>query len=367
MAAAALALVVANSPLAGAYDAALHAYFGPASAGLRLSVLHWINDGLMAGFFLLVGLEIKREVLEGELSTPASRVLPTVAALGGVIVPAAIFLALNGADPDRARGWAIPSATDIAFALGVLALAGPRVPVSLKVLLTAIAIIDDLAAIVIIAVAYTAQLNVLMLVGAGGVLAALFILNRMRVTALWPYLLLGVGLWWLVLQSGVHATLAGVALAMAIPLQGKGDDESPLHRLEHNLHWPVAFLIVPVFGFANAGLSLAGVTLATVLAPVPLGVALGLFLGKQVGVFATAAVAIRMGWAELPEGATLAQVWGVAVLCGVGFTMSLFIGNLAFADAALVEATRIGVLGGSLAAAVLGLAILRYFGRPKPD
>ena len=365
MAAAALALVVANSPLAGSYFAALKAEFGVAVGGFHLkeSALHWINDGLMAVFFLLVGLEIKREVLDGQLSKPSRVILPGLAALGGVIVPAAIYLAFNLASPASRDGWAIPSATDIAFALGVLALLGPRVPASLKIFLTAIAIMDDLAAIIIIAIFYTAQLHLAYLAGAGAVLVALFVLNRLKVMTLWPYLLGGLVLWWLVLESGVHATLAGVALAMLIPLRRSpacpDDATSPLHRLEHALHKPVAFLIVPLFGFANAGLSFAGLSPSAILDPVPLGVALGLFIGKQVGVFATAIAIVRLGWADMPRDASAAQLYGVAVLCGIGFTMSLFIGNLAFGDPLLIDETKIGVLLGSVASAVLGMAILR--------
>lgn len=351
MAAAALALLIANSPLAEAYFHALHEQLGP------MGVQHWINDGLMALFFLLVGLEIKREVLDGQLSRPADVLLPGAAALGGVMLPAAIYLVFNLKHPDSVAGWAIPSATDIAFALGVLALMGPRVPTSLKVFLTAIAIMDDLAAIVIIALFYTAQLHLLALAGAGVVLLVLIALNRLKVLVLWPYLLLGAVLWFLVLKSGIHATLAGVALALTIPL--RADDHSPLHRLEHALHKPVAFVITPIFGFANAGLSFAGVGLSALLDPVPLGVALGLFLGKQVGVFGVTFGLVKAGWARLPRGASFGQLYGVAVLCGVGFTMSLFIGGLAFKDPHLIDETKIGVLAGSLASALVGMAILR--------
>lgn len=366
MVAAALALVVANSPLAPAYFAGLQTHFGFAVGPIHLdeSVIHWINDGLMALFFLLVGLEIKREVLDGQLSRPADVILPGAAALGGVALPAAIYLFFNNTHPESMAGWAIPSATDIAFALGVLALMGSRVPTSLKVFLTAIAIMDDLAAIVIIALFYTDQLHLMALAGAGAVLAILVILNRLKVISLWPYLLLGVVLWFLVLESGIHATLAGVALALTIPL--RADERCPLHRLEHALHKPVAFGVTPIFGFANAGLSFAGIGLSALLDPVPLGVALGLFLGKQVGVFGVAYGLIRMGWARLPAGASVAQLYGVAVLCGIGFTMSLFIGGLAFGDPKLIDETKIGVLVGSLASALLGLAILKL-AKPAPQ
>lgn len=370
MAAAALALILANSPLAEGYFAALHTKFGFALGPLHLreSLLHWINDGLMALFFLLVGLEIKREVLDGQLSRPSHILLPGVAALGGVALPAAIYLAFNGGVPERAAGWAIPSATDIAFALGVLAIAGSRVPPSLKIFLTAIAILDDLAAIVIIAVFYTAELHWAALAGAGAATAVLVGLNRLKILRLWPYLLVGLVLWYCVLESGVHATLAGVVLAMTIPLRrspGRPDDAaSPLHRLEHGLHKPVAFFVVPVFGLANAGLSFAGVSPAMLLAPVPLGVALGLFLGKQIGVFLSSALVIRMKWADAPARASWAQLYGVSVLCGVGFTMSLFVGNLAFTDPGLIDETKIGVLIGSGLSALLGLAVL-FVARPE--
>ncbi len=370
MGAAALALLVANTPWASIYFAMLdhHLKVGIGSLALDESVLHWINDGLMAIFFLLVGLEIKREVLDGQLSRPSRIVLPGLAALGGVAVPAIIYLAFNAANPESRAGWAIPSATDIAFALGVLALLGDRVPTSLKIFLTAIAIIDDLAAIIIIAIFYTAELHVEALLSAGLVLAVLTAFNRLRVAVLWPYLLGGLVMWVFVLESGVHATLAGVALAMVIPLRkspaAPDDAASPLHRLEHALHKPTAFLIVPLFGFANAGLSFAGVSPANLVDPVPLGVALGLFFGKQLGVFLTAWAIIRIGWAQMPKYASWGQLYGVAVLCGIGFTMSLFIGNLAFADPHLIDETKLGVLAGSLVSALLGVAILRI---AKPD
>jgi NhaA family Na+:H+ antiporter len=285
-------------------------------------------------------------------------VLPGAAALGGVALPALIYLAFNAKHPESIAGWAIPSATDIAFALGVLALLGSRVPTSLKVFLTAIAIMDDLAAIMIIAVFYTEQLHMAALAGAGAVLVALIALNRLKVLSLWPYLLLGVALWYFVLESGVHATLAGVALALTIPL--RPGDHSPLHTLEHALHKPVAFVVTPLFGFANAGLSFAGIGLAALLDPVPLGVALGLFVGKQIGVFGVSAALVKLGWARLPRGASMLQLYGVAVLCGIGFTMSLFIGALAFSDPLLIDETKIGVLAGSLASALFGMALLRF-------
>ena len=355
MAAAALALVVANSPLAPVYFDALHAYLGP------LSVAHWINDGLMVIFFLVVGLEIKREVLDGQLRTWPDRVLPGVAALGGMAVPALAFLAFNADDPTTARGWAIPSATDIAFALGVLSLLGSRVPTSLKVFLTALAIIDDLGAVVIIALFYSGDLSMPHLGGAATVLAGLILLNRLRVTSLWAYLVPGVALWWLVLGSGVHATIAGVLLALTIPLRtspGRPDDadHSPLHRLEHALHPWSMFLIIPIFGFANAGVSFEHLTVEALTDDLTLGVALGLLVGKLVGVYGSAWAVIRLGYADVPMGAGRLQLLGVALLCGIGFTMSLFIGLLAFADDPLLqEEVKVGILG-RLALVVVALA-----------
>lgn len=358
MAAGALALAVANSPLASAYFYALQGHIGP------LTVSHWINDGLMAVFFLLVGLEIKREVLDGQLSSWNRRILPGVSALGGMVMPALVFLMFNGSDIRTARGWAIPFATDIAFALGVLSLLGNRVPTSLKVFLTALAIIDDLGAVLIIAVFYTSNLSILYLAGAGLMIAMLFALNRLGVVRLLPYLVLGAVLWFLTLRSGVHATVAGVALALAIPLRrerGRPDDmvHSPLHKLEHGLHGWVTFLIVPVFGFANAGVSFAGLTPTILTDHLTLGVALGLLLGKLVGVFGSAWLVIRADWADMPAGASTLQLLGVSLVCGIGFTMSLFIGLLAFAsDPLLQDAVKIGILGGSLLAGVAGGAVL---------
>jgi NhaA family Na+:H+ antiporter len=369
MVVAAAAIIVANSPLAPAYFGALHAYVG------GLSVLHWINDALMAVFFLLVGLEIKREMLDGQLATWSRRALPGIGAIGGMAVPAAIYVAFNAHDPTAIRGWAIPSATDIAFALGVLALLGKRVPVSLKVFLAALAIMDDLGAVLIIAVFYTADLNVLALAAAAAILAVLTTMNMVfRIRRLAPYLLLGVPLWAAVFSSGVHATVAGVLLALTIPLRetpARPDTtESPLHRLEHAVAPWSAFLIVPVFGFANAGVSFAGMSPANLLAPVPLGVAAGLFLGKQLGVFAFAWAAIKAGLADLPANATWKQLYGVALLCGIGFTMSLFIGLLAFPDdAARQDAVKLGVLVGSGLSGLLGWLLLRLTppSPPAPD
>lgn len=365
MATAALALVIANSALAPAYFGVLKTYVG------GLNVQHWINDALMAVFFLLVGLEIKREFVDGQLATWPRRILPGLAALGGMAVPALVFVAINRDTPENLQGWAIPTATDIAFALGVLALLGRRVPVSLKVFLTAVAIIDDLGAVTIIALFYTSELALGWLGAAAGLLALLVALNRAGVERLWPFLLIGAVLWYAVLESGVHATLAGVALALTIPIRpapARPDDpKSPLHILEHGLQPWVAFLIVPVFGFANAGVSLSGLSLGALLAPLPLGIAAGLFFGKQIGVFLASWTAIRLGWADRPEDATWPQVYGVALLCGVGFTMSLFIGLLAFPDSpAQQDAVKIGVLMGSLLSAVTGAILLAWARSEEP-
>jgi NhaA family Na+:H+ antiporter len=358
MVAAALALVVANSPLS-------EAYFGTLQAKLfGLSIEHWINDGLMAVFFLLVGLEIKREVLAGQLSSWSQRILPGLGALGGMAVPALFYLAFNVHSRETISGWAIPTATDIAFALGVLALLGSRVPPSLKIFLTALAIMDDLGAVVIIALFYTQELSWTALGAAGAVLGLLVTFNRLGVARLWPYLLVGAGLWLAMLLSGIHATIAGVLLALTIPLTGHDAEHAPLLRLEHGIAKWVGFGIVPVFGFANAGVSFQGLQPSIVLGPVPLGIALGLFLGKQCGVFAAIWLAIRFGWAIRPAGSTMVQLYGVAILCGIGFTMSLFIGGLAFAGQPdLSEALKIGVLCGSALSAILGSAMFLTSGK----
>ncbi len=374
MAAAVAALVLANSPAAPLYAAALATEIGVGPA--RLSVLLWINDALMAVFFMLVGLEIKRELLVGELSSVRRAALPAIAAAGGMLVPALIYLAFNAGDAAAARGWAIPAATDIAFALGVLALLGSRVPVSLKVFLTALAILDDLGAILIIAIFYSAELSVPALLAAAGATAVLCAMNALGLRRLWPYLVVGVALWGAVLASGIHATLAGVVLAFTIPLRARasvgteraeGDAESsPVHRLEHALHPWVAYGILPVFGLANAGLSFDGISATALLGSVPLGVAVGLFAGKQVGVACACWLAVRLRWAEWPEGASALQVYGVAVLCGIGFTMSLFIGSLAFVSDALQDQVKLGVFAGSLVSAVAGYVILRLAASTQP-
>ena len=354
--------MVANSPLASIYFAGLQ------SEVAGMSVLHWINDALMAVFFLLVGLEIKREIVEGRLKTWPDRIVPGVAALGGMIVPALVYVVFNADSSETLRGWAIPSATDIAFALGVLSLLGNRVPISLKIFLTALAILDDLGAVLVIAVFYTADISTTMLAACAATLLLLVGLNRWGVQRLSPYLVLGALLWFFTLKSGIHATLAGVALAFTLPIRtagGADGEEPPLLRLERALQAWVAFLIVPVFGFANAGVSFAGMTASALAAPVPLGIALGLFVGKQAGVFVFSWIVIRLGWAALPEQANWTQVYGVAILCGIGFTMSLFVGLLAFPDsAALQDEVKIGVLAGSLTSALAGAALLRLASRP---
>ena len=366
MAAAALAMIVANSPLYDTYHHVLHAETGPAlTPKLGPMTLHlWINDGLMAIFFLLVGLEIKREFLDGRLSTWNQRRLPFIAAACGMAVPAAVYLALASGNPQLVNGWAIPAATDIAFAIGVLALLGKRAPTSLKLFLTTVAIVDDMGAVAIIALAYTASINTLALGIAAGILLIMYFLGKSGVQRLWIYLILAGALWYAVLLSGVHATIAGVLAASAIPLvktPGAPDaPHSPLHRLEHGIAPWVAFLIVPLFGFANAGVPLHGIGLEQVLAPLPLGIAAGLFVGKQIGIFGSVWLAVRFGLAAKLRGATWVQIYGVSTLCGIGFTMSLFIGGLAFpANPLLVEEAKIGVLLGSLASAVTGYAILR--------
>jgi NhaA family Na+:H+ antiporter len=358
---AALALLAANSPLAELYGALLELPVGARLGPLAVQkpLLLWINDGLMAIFFLLVGLEIKREMVEGELSTRAQAALPCLAALGGMAIPALIYAAVNWDDPVALHGWAIPAATDIAFALGVLALLGNRIPASLKVFLVALAIIDDLGAIVIIAIFYSGALSLWSLGLAGGVMLCLLALNRAGVRRQAPYMLLGIALWLFVLKSGVHATLAGVAVALAIPVAEDEGGRSPLRELEHVLHPWVAYLVMPAFAFANAGVSFSGITLADLFAGVPLGIALGLFLGKQLGAFGAAWLAIRAGWARMPEGADWPMLYGTCMLAGIGFTMSLFIGTLAFELAAYAAPVRLGVLAGSALSGVAGYVVLR--------
>jgi NhaA family Na+:H+ antiporter len=359
-----IALIAANSPLSGWYDGLLQVPFKIQLAAFKLDkpLLIWINDLLMAVFLLLIGLEIKREVVMGELSDRAKIALPAIAAAGGMIVPAAIYAFLNWNDPVGLRGWAIPSATDIAFALGVLSLFGERVPVGLKVFLMTLAVLDDLGAIVVIAFFYTKDLSFASLLLAGAAVIALLVLNRAGVVRIAPYLLVGTLLWLFVLKSGVHATLAGVVAALFIPARDPAHpDHPPLSTLEHALHPWVAFGILPIFAFANAGVSLAGLSPRDLLLPIPLGIVLGLFAGKQVGVFVSAWLAVRLGIARLPSGVELRHVYGASILCGVGFTMSLFIGMLAFEDSgcgAALGIDRLGILVGSLLSALVGYAVL---------
>jgi NhaA family Na+:H+ antiporter len=363
-----LALVMANIPAAlKAYDwfLGLHLTITVGGLGVDKPMLLWINDALMVFFFMLVGLELKREVVEGELSRPDQVVLPVLAAIGGLVLPAAIFWYINDDFVSQKNGWAIPTATDIAFALAMLTLMGSRVPVSLKIFLTTIAIVDDLAAIVIIAIFYTSDLSVLSLALAGLGIIGLVVLNRMKVMQLAPYMLVGLFIWLCVLKSGVHATLAGVVVAAFIPLRA-GEEKSPARHLEHSLHPWVAFAVLPVFAFANAGVSFQGMSLEKLSNGVPVGIILGLVVGKQVGVFGMILLAHLLRIAKLPSGTTWGQMYGVAVLCGIGFTMSLFIGTLAFehGNFDLLAGVKMGVLIGSFIAALWGLVVL-HFALPK--
>ena len=364
IAAAMLAMLAENSPLKALYDAWLSTPVGFQFGAFLLNkpLLLWINDGLMAVFFFLIGLEIKREFLEGELSDHSRIVLPAIAAVGGMAVPALVYVAFNHGDPVALSGWAIPTATDIAFALGVLSLLGNRVPHSLKLFLLTLAVIDDLGAIIIIALFYSGALSVSSLLAAGGSLVALLIINRRGITRIAPYLLIGLVLWVAVLKSGVHATLAGVVLAFFIPLKDKNTGGSPLMQLEHMLHPYVAFLILPLFAFANTGISFTGLSPQSLLHPVPLGIAAGLLIGKQVGVFGFTLLAIKLGLGKLPEGAGWIPLYGIAALCGIGFTMSLFISSLAAEQigTGMMIDDRLGILGGSLLSAVIGYLVLAY-------
>jgi Na+:H+ antiporter, NhaA family len=364
-----LAIGLANSGLAGLYRSLLSTpvVFSIGAFAIDKPLLLWVNDGLMAVFFFLVGLEIKRELLQGELSSWRKASLPVIAALGGMIVPSLIYIGINIDNGDTLRGWAIPAATDIAFALGVLALLGSRVPIALKVFLLALAILDDLGAIVIIAVFYTADLSLASL--AIGVVGATVLIgmNLAGVTRPSFYILIGIVIWAAVLKSGVHATLAGVLVAFTVPLRTRDRAPSPLLDLEHGLKPWVAYCIMPAFAFANAGVALRGMSLADLFAPVPLGIALGLFIGKQVGVMAFSWLGVRFGICGLPQGTTWTQLYGVGLLAGIGFTMSLFIGTLAFTDAEIANAVRLGVLSGSCLSGIVGFIVLRRVlpaGRP---
>jgi NhaA family Na+:H+ antiporter len=367
--ASAIAIVIANSWLAQYYELllGLRLQIRLADAGIDKPLLLWINDGLMAIFFLLVGLEIKRELVEGELSSREQAILPAIGALGGMLVPAVIYLVFNFGHPESLNGWAIPAATDIAFSLGVLSLLGPAVPLALKVLLTAIAIFDDLGAIVIIALFYTSNLSLASLGLAALALLVLFVLNSAGVRTFAPYVLAGAVLWVCVLKSGVHATLTGVAVAAAIPLKADLAGFSPLRRMEHGLHPWVAFGILPVFAFANAGVSFAGIGWAGFLQPITLGIAFGLFIGKQIGIFGSIWLAERAGVARVPPATTRMQLYGVAILCGIGFTMSLFIGGLAWDHSRFDAPVRLGVLTGSVLSAIVGAALLSVALRTGPS
>ncbi len=363
------ALIFANTPLMTAYSGFkdIPVVFQAGNFIIDKPLLLWINDGLMAIFFLLIGLEIKRELVEGHLSSVDKAILPAIAAVGGLAVPAMIYAYINWNDPVAISGWAIPAATDIAFALGILMILGDRIPTALKVCLVAIAIIDDLAAVVIIALFYTAEISMQSLILAGIGLAIVAFMNWKKVTSIGPYAIVGLFIWACVLKSGVHATLAGVALGLLIPIKTKNEKgESPLKILEHALHPWVAFLVIPIFAFANAGISFAGITLATFLQPITLGIMLGLFVGKQVGVMTITWIACTLKICRLPDNVTWLQFYGMALLTGIGFTMSLFIGTLAFTDMSLATPVRLGVLSGSLLSAICGITVL-LLSTTKPE
>lgn len=367
MAALALALIAGNSGLQPYYAAFLDTRVEVRVGALEIAkpLLLWINDALMAIFFFLVGLELKREVVVGQLSSASAILLPALAAAAGIVVPALIYASINYGDPTAIRGWAIPTATDIAFALGVLALLGDRVPAELKLFLLAVAIIDDIGAIVIIAIFYSGDLSGTMFGVAGAMILVLAFLNWRGVKTLSPYLIIGIVLWIAVLKSGIHATLAGIVVAMFIPLTSINGGKSLLERLEHDLHHAVAFIILPIFAFANAGVNLVGLTASDLLAPTPLGIALGLIVGKQVGIFGIIWLSVKSGIAKLPNNVSWIQIYGLSVLCGIGFTMSLFISSLAFEQTGAVELNeRLGIIVGSMISAVLGYVVLRFFSKP---
>lgn len=361
--AAMLAMLAVNSPLQNWYQALLNTPVSVQVGALEIAkpLLLWVNDGLMALFFLTVGLEIKREVLQGELADLSKAALPVIAAIGGMVAPALVYSLINYDNPYAMRGWAIPTATDIAFALGVLSLLGKRVPTSLKLFLLTLAIVDDLGAIVIIAIFYTVKLSAVSLSIAGAALVILFIFNRRGVLSLSPYLLIGFVMWVAVLKSGVHATLAGVLLAFFIPLRApKGSDQTLAEGLEHDLHTSVAYVILPLFAFMNTGVSLTGLSINSIVEPISLGIALGLFLGKQLGIFGACWLTIQLRIAQLPSGIGWWELYGVALLGGIGFTMSLFISSLAFEGTTLVTNDRLGILVGSIASALLGYMLLKW-------
>ncbi len=365
-----LALLLQNSGLSEIYNGFLHTHVEIRFGSLQIAkpLLLWVNDGLMAVFFFLIGLEVKREVMEGHLSSLSQVALPGIAAIGGMIVPALVFIAFNQGESFAMKGWAIPTATDIAFALGVLSLLGKRVPVSLKIFLLALAIIDDLGAIIIIALFYTSELSTMSIVSAVIALSMLFIMNRMKVASKAAYILLGIILWVSVLKSGVHATLAGVALAFMIPMVSKnkeGKTFSLSKEMEHDLHYWVAFMILPLFAFVNAGVDLRGISVEALFSPVPMGIMLGLFIGKQLGVFGFSWLAIKMGFARLPSGSNWKQLYGVSVLTGIGFTMSLFVDSLAYNDTEIYLYTdKLAILLGSFLSGIFGYIVLRYAKKP---
>jgi len=369
--AAVLALIINNSPLSSLYD-----LFLDTPVEIRIGALHlakplllWINDGLMAIFFLLIGLEVKREILDGQLSSISQIALPGIAAIGGMAIPALIYIIFNINNPSAINGWAIPAATDIAFALGILALLGSRVPLSLKLFLLTLAIIDDLGAIVIIAIFYSGDLSVTSLIFAAVAIAGLFAMNLLGVKRIAAYVVVGIILWICVLKSGVHATLAGVIFAFAIPLRTQEDEPCPLREMEHSLHPWIAFGIMPIFAFANAGVSLKGMSFGSLFEPIPIGIALGLFLGKQAGVFGFSLAAVKLGLAKLPSDLNWRLIYGTSVLCGIGFTMSLFISTLAF-DSSIAQnaiSSRIGILVGSFISAIVGYLLLSFYLKNDPD
>lgn len=353
------AMVVANSPLAYEYYHLFHGTLVWTPVAKLDSAHLWINDGLMAIFFFVVGLEVKRELICGQLATPEQRRLPVLAAIAGMAAPAAVYLYFTGGDPQLTRGWAIPAATDIAFAMGVLGLLGSRVPASLRLFLLTVAIVDDIGAVMIIALFYTANLKLGWLIGSLLVLGVMIGMNRMKVSSALPYLLMATVLWYCVLHSGVHATIAGVVAAFTIPMH-RGDGNSLLERIEHGLAPWSAYAIVPIFGFANAGVELDDMGMEGILAPLPIAIAAGLVIGKQVGIFSSIVIADRLGFAKRPKGASWPEIWGISILCGIGFTMSLFIGELAFPGyRELIDEAKIGILIGSLISAVAGFTILR--------
>ena len=365
IAVAAAAMLAANSPLAEAYHGLFHNTLAWTPIP-KLDTLHlWINDGLMAIFFFVVGLEVKREWIEGQLSNADQRRLPVLAAAAGMIVPAVVYYAVvTGEDAgELVRGWAIPAATDIAFAMGVLGLLGNRVPASLRLFLLTVAIVDDIGAVLVIAFFYTANIKLVWLLASAVTVAIMYALNRAKVDAYWPYIVLALVLWYFVLNSGVHATIAGVVAALTIPMRGK-DDDTMLEHLEHGLAPWSAYLVVPVFGFANAGVAFGDLGIEAVLDPLPLAIAAGLFFGKQLGIFSVVYLADKIGFAERPANASWPEIWGVSILCGIGFTMSLFVSGLAFAgNNLLIEEAKIGILLGSLISSLAGYTILRLTGR----